>query len=78
MSAISPTPNAAPGIAKRFRANLQTYALIVATIVIWGFFFAVTDGAYLSPQNFSNLFRQMTVTALLSVRHGAGHRDRQH
>ncbi len=66
MSAISPTPNAAPSIAKRFRANLQTYALIFATILIWGFFFAVTDGAYLSAQNFSNLFRQMTVTALLS------------
>ncbi len=66
MSAISPTPNAAPNIAKRFRANLQTYALIFATILIWGFFFAVTDGAYLSAQNFSNLFRQMTVTALLS------------
>jgi D-xylose transport system permease protein len=66
MSAISPTSSAVPGIAKRFRANLQTYALIIATILIWGFFFAVTDGAYLSPQNFSNLFRQMTVTALLS------------
>ncbi len=66
MSAISPTPNAAPSIAKRFRANLQTYALIFATILIWGFFFAMTDGAYLSAQNFSNLFRQMTVTALLS------------
>jgi D-xylose transport system permease protein len=66
MSAISPTVSAGPGIAKRFRANLQTYALIFATILIWGFFSAVTDGGYLSPQNFSNLFRQMTVTALLS------------
>ncbi len=66
MSATTSTPSAVPGIAKRFRANLQTYALIFATILIWGFFFAVTDGAYLSPQNFSNLFRQMTVTALLS------------
>ena len=54
-------------IAKQFRANLQTYALIVATIFIWGFFFAMTDGGYLSAQNFSNLFRQLTVTALLSV-----------
>lgn len=65
MSATTQT-SALPGIAKRFRANLQTYALIFAMILIWGFFFAVTDGAYLSPQNFSNLFRQMTVTALLS------------
>lgn len=66
MSATTQTTNALPDIAKRFRANLQTYALIFAMILIWGFFFAVTDGAYLSPQNFSNLFRQMTVTALLS------------
>jgi len=66
MSAISPTPSAFSDVARRFRANLQTYALIFATILIWGFFFAVTDGGYLSPQNFSNLFRQMTVTALLS------------
>jgi len=27
----------------------------------------VTDGGYLGPQNFSNLFRQMAVTAILSV-----------
>jgi D-xylose transport system permease protein len=66
MSATTQTTSALPDIAKRFRANLQTYALIFAMILIWGFFFAVTDGAYLSPQNFSNLFRQMTVTALLS------------
>jgi D-xylose transport system permease protein len=67
MSAISTTSNAFSDVAKRFRANLQTYALIFATILIWGFFFAWTNGGYLSPQNFSNLFRQMSVTALLSV-----------
>ena len=67
MSAISTTSNAFSDVAKRFRANLQTYALIFATILIWGFFFAVTNGGYLGPQNFSNLFRQMSVTALLSV-----------
>lgn len=67
MSAVTPVPAGASDIAKQIRANLQTYALIVATIVIWGVFFAVTEGAYLGPQNFSNLFRQMTVTAILSV-----------
>ncbi|MBI5030309.1 MAG: sugar ABC transporter permease [Chloroflexi bacterium] len=69
MSAISSTssPSAAPDVIKLFRANLRTYGLIIATIVIWGVFFAVTDGAYLGPQNFSNLFRQMAVTAILSV-----------
>jgi D-xylose transport system permease protein len=69
MSAISTrsTTSAAADIVKQFRANLRTYGLVIATIVIWGFFFAVTDGGYLSPQNFSNLIRQMTVTAILSV-----------
>lgn len=66
MSATTQTTSALSGIAKRFRTNLQTYALIFAMMLIWGYFFAMTDGAYLSPQNFSNLFRQMTVTALLS------------
>ena len=54
-------------ISKRFGANLQTYTLIAATIVIWGYFFYVTEGRFLSSQNFSNLFRQMTSTAFLSV-----------
>jgi D-xylose transport system permease protein len=63
----APTTNALSDITKRLRANFQTYALVVAMIAIWGFFFAWTNGAYLAPQNFSNLFRQMTVTALLSV-----------
>lgn len=70
MSATTSTPtsgNSFSEITKRLRANFQTYALIVAMIVIWGLFYSATNGAYLGPQNFSNLFRQMTVTALLSV-----------
>ena len=60
MSAASTT--AAPksdgisGIAKRARANLQTYAILLALILIWIFFWWRTDGAFLAPQNFSNLF----------------------
>ncbi len=54
-------------ITKRLRVNLQTYALVIALVVIWLIFYVATDGIYLSPQNFSNLFRQMTVTAILSV-----------
>ncbi len=68
MSAVTSVPTSSvSGVTKRFRANIQTYALIVALIVLWGFFSAMTEGAYLGPQNFSNLFRQMTVTALLAV-----------
>jgi D-xylose transport system permease protein len=54
-------------ITKRLRANLQTYVLVMALMVIWGVFYGATGGSYLQPQNFSNLFRQMTVTAFLSV-----------
>jgi D-xylose transport system permease protein len=49
------------------RNNLQTYALVLAMVAIWILFFFQTDGVYLSPQNFSNLFRQMTITAIMSV-----------
>jgi D-xylose transport system permease protein len=54
-------------VLKLFRSNLQTYAIILAMVFIWIFFAFLTDGNYLSPQNFSNLFRQMTVTAFLAI-----------
>lgn len=54
-------------VIKVLRANLQTYALILATVVIWLYFYMQTDGNFLSPQNFSNLFRQMVITGFLSV-----------
>ncbi len=54
-------------ITKMLRANLQTYALIFATLIIWLYFSYLTNGSFLSPQNFSNLFRQMVITAFLSV-----------
>ncbi len=63
----SPNEKSLSKISQRLRFNTQTYGLIFALIVIWVFFFIVTKGLYLSPQNFSNLFRQMTITAILSV-----------
>jgi D-xylose transport system permease protein len=63
----SPNENSLSKISQRLRVNMQTYGLILALIIIWIFFFIVTKGLYLSPQNFSNLFRQMTITAILSV-----------
>jgi D-xylose transport system permease protein len=52
---------------RRFRLNIQTYTLILALVAIWIFFAWQTDGAFLNAQNFSNLFRQMTVTAFLAI-----------
>jgi D-xylose transport system permease protein len=67
VSAPAQTQSEAPGISRRFRANLQTYGLIAAAIVIWIFFAWQTHGAFVGARNFSNLFRQMTVTGFLSV-----------
>lgn len=63
----APTKAEAPAFTKRIAANIQTYGLIVAVIVIWIVFSLATKGSFISPRNFSNLFRQMSVTALLSV-----------
>ncbi|MAU09778.1 MAG: sugar ABC transporter permease [Anaerolineaceae bacterium] len=75
MSSVSTTTSEPPDgagspistITNALRANLQTYALIVATLVIWLYFSSQTNGNFLSPQNFSNLFRQMVITGFLSV-----------
>jgi D-xylose transport system permease protein len=67
-TSVSPkTPTAMNEFTKLLRANLQTYALVIAMVAIWILFTILTNGIYLSAQNFSNLFRQMTVTAVLSV-----------
>ncbi len=55
------------GVSSRFRQNIQTYTIILALIGIWVLFAILTKGAYLVPQNFSNLFRQMTVTSFLAI-----------
>ncbi len=50
-----------------FRRNVQTYTIIIALILIWLVFTIATGGGYLSPQNISNLFRQMSVTSLMAA-----------
>lgn len=54
-------------LASRFRDNIQTYTIIIALVAIWILFAVLTNGAFLSPRNISNLFRQMTVVSLMSV-----------
>jgi len=49
------------------RLNIQTYTILLALIGIWAIFFFTTGGTYLAPQNVSNLFRQMSVTAFLAA-----------
>ncbi len=52
---------------EQVRKNVQTYIIIFALVAIWGVFAIGTKGTYFSPQNISNLFRQMTVTSFLAI-----------
>jgi D-xylose transport system permease protein len=68
MASITKTAQSeAPSLVRRLGANLQTYGLIGATILIWLFFAFQTDGIFLGARNISFLFRQMTVTAIMAV-----------
>lgn len=56
-----------PALKQSVRGNIQTYIIIILLIAIWGVFALVTKGGYLSAQNVSNLFRQMTITSFLAA-----------
>jgi D-xylose transport system permease protein len=56
-----------PRFTQSIRRNIQSYVLLVALAIIWAVFFFLTHGSYLDSQNISNLFRQMCVTAFLSI-----------
>jgi len=58
---------AAGEVSRRFRSNIQTYTIIVAMVAIWLLFAVLTNGAFFTPQNVSNLLRQMTVTSFLAI-----------
>ncbi len=49
-----------------FRKNIQTYTIIIALVVIW-IVFTIATPDYASPQNISNLFRQMSVTSIMAA-----------
>ena len=52
---------------KQIKENIQTYAIILAMVVIWILFSFLTEGKYVSAQNISNLFRQMVITSFLAI-----------
>lgn len=52
---------------KQIKENIQTYAIMLAMVFVWVVFYFSTGGRYIGAQNFSNLFRQMTVTSFLAV-----------
>ncbi len=46
---------------------LRAYTMLGALIIIWIFFYWMTDGIFLSPLNLSNLMTQTSVTGILAV-----------
>jgi D-xylose transport system permease protein len=62
-----PKPSIVSELLQILRSNIQTYAIFLALVGIWLIFSVTTNGSYLDPQNISNLFRQMTVTAFLAI-----------
>ncbi|HIB98870.1 TPA: sugar ABC transporter permease, partial [Candidatus Poribacteria bacterium] len=47
--------------------NLRTYTMLLALVSIWVIFTVITDGTFISSRNLSNLSRQTSVTAILSI-----------
>ncbi|VWB61788.1 monosaccharide-transporting ATPase [Burkholderia lata] len=47
-------------------ARYKLLALLLAVVVIWAFFSVLTDGAFVTPRNVSNLLRQMSITGMLA------------
>jgi D-xylose transport system permease protein len=55
--------------AQRFQQFFSRYkilALLIAIAIIWVFFASLTQGAFLTPRNVSNLLRQMSITGMLA------------
>jgi D-xylose transport system permease protein len=65
----STTGSARASSGQRFRQVFTRYkllALLLAVTVIWIFFSFLTNGAFVTPRNLSNLLRQMSITGMLA------------
>ncbi|MDR0652259.1 MAG: sugar ABC transporter permease [Synergistaceae bacterium] len=51
----------------KFRIDLRKNMMVVALVVIWAVFTVLSGGSYLTPRNFTNLFRQAVFTAILAI-----------
>ena len=51
---------------QRFFTQYKILTLLFAVVMIWAFFGSLSDGAFLTPRNFSNLLRQMAITGMLA------------
>ena len=51
---------------QQFFSRYKILALLIAIAIIWAFFASLTNGAFLTPRNVSNLLRQMSITGMLA------------
>jgi len=54
-------------LASMFHFDVKTYTMILALVSIWVIFTMTTNGDFLTSRNLSNLFRQMSITGILSI-----------
>jgi D-xylose transport system permease protein len=70
LSSSATAPQEAAGSASQRPQQLfmryKILALLIAVAVIWVFFSVMTDGAFITPRNVSNLLRQMSITGMLA------------
>ncbi|GLR07572.1 sugar ABC transporter permease [Mixta theicola] len=66
-TAILPASGGGGAPGKLRLLNLQVLVMLAAILLIMLFFTWMTDGAYLSARNVSNLLRQTAITGILSV-----------
>lgn len=59
------TPGGAAQLRQMFVRH-KILALLIAVAAIWALFSVLTDGAFITPRNVSNLLRQMSITGLLA------------
>lgn len=58
--------NQGGNVLKKLFTQYKMLALLIAIMLIWGFFTSMTEGGFLTPRNMSNLMRQMAVTGILA------------
>ena len=59
--------NESGGLGSYFKANLREYGILIALVLIMGFFQVVTDGTLLRPVNLTNLFLQNSYIIIMAL-----------
>jgi D-xylose transport system permease protein len=55
------------GLFRIILKNIRTFTMLFALGIIWLLFTILTGGTFFSPENLSNLFRQMTIISFIAI-----------